>query len=150
MSKEHTSYETALAEMQRESPDVPRALALLQEAVQGADPRASYALGTWFLHGTHVARDVRKATKLIRVAADANVVDALFDLAVAYETGVGVRKNLKLAARHYLRAALHGSDQATFEVGRCYYYGIGFERDRPAAKIWLDRAEELGIYESAS
>ncbi len=47
--------------------------------------------------------------------------------------------------RLYLRAALEGETQSLYEVGRCYYYGIGVSRDRAIARVWLDRAESLGV-----
>lgn len=60
-------------------------------------------------------------------------------------TGKGVVKNARKAFELYLRAALHGEQQSVYEVGRCYYHGVGVARDRHLARIWLDRAAELGI-----
>ncbi len=67
----------------------------------------------------------------------------MYDLAVCYEKGVGVKKNTKKAMEHYLKAALYGDKQSFYEVGRGYYYGIGFKTDKTLAKIWLDKAKEL-------
>ena len=45
----------------------------------------------------------------------------------------------------YLNAALHGDTQSVEEVARCFYYGIGIEKNIDVAEIWYQRAEELGI-----
>jgi len=86
--------------------------------------------------------------ELLREAKNGRVREAFFDLAVCYEKGVGARKNLRTAAEYYLKAAVLGDKQAFFEVGRCYRYGIGVDNDLRIAKIWLDRAKSLKVYEA--
>lgn len=132
------AYDNALREMKKPQPNTGRAERWLGMAREAGDPRAAYALGTWYLHGEHVLRDQAKGVALIREAAAANVPDAVFDLAVSYERGVGVRQNLRKAAEFYLRAALLGEPQSPYEVGRCYYYGIGVAKDARMARVWLD------------
>ncbi len=73
--------------------------------------------------------------------------DALFDLAVCLETGEGVDKNLKDCFNYYLQAAIRGDQQSVFEVGRCYFEGIGVSKDIEMSNIWFERAKELGVYE---
>jgi hypothetical protein len=97
------------------------------------------------LHGKFYETNLRESVKLLRQAAESDIPDALYDLAICFEEGRGVRKNLDKAANLYLRAALHGHKQSVYEVGRCYYYGIGVEKNRATARTWLDLAEELGI-----
>jgi TPR repeat protein len=140
-------YEQALVIAQGEKPDFRKALSLLQRAHKAKDPRAAYALATWYLHGKagNVEIDFSKAVPLLQEAADANLSDAQYDLAVCYEKGVGARVNLKKAAALYLRAALHGDRQAAYETGRCYYHAIGVKQDRSIAAVWFSYAEELGI-----
>jgi TPR repeat protein len=140
MPKQTRPYETALREAQKRRPNLDLAFKLLTRADKRGDARATYALATWYLHGKCVARDVRKATTLLRRAADKDVPDALFDLAVSLEKGVGVPRNPRKAAELYLRSALAGEIRAYFEVGRCYFHGIGFRTDRRVARIWLNVA----------
>jgi uncharacterized protein len=64
-----------------------------------------------------------------------------FDLAVCYEKGVGVKRNYKKGFECYLNAALLGDKQAVYEVGRCYYYGIGISKNINISRIWLKHAE---------
>ena len=144
-----TPYDRALVEARKASPNQPKVYAMLRKAERMGDPRATYALGTWMLHGHYVERNVSEGLRLIRKAASKDVPEALYDLAVSLELGNGTRKNDKKAALCYLRAALQGDAQAVFEVGRCYYYGIGLSKDKDVASAWLDRAKRLGTFENA-
>lgn len=139
-------YELALKVATRARPNLLRACALLEEAHDQGDRRATYALATWHLFGNEVySKNVRKAVQLLRLAANADIALAHFDLAVSYETGQGIKKNEKAAYRHFLAAALNGDNDSLAEVGRCLYYGIGIARDRKAAEVWFRRAETLGV-----
>jgi TPR repeat protein len=88
---------------------------------------------------------MRRAVALLREAANGDVPDALYDLALCYENGEAVARNAAKAVELYLRAALLGETQSVYEVGRCYFYGIGVERDRRIARVWFDRAKKLGV-----
>lgn len=143
-SSEH--YERAFRMMRAGKADSQKVADLLESAFAVGDPRAAYALATWYLfgHGGY-PQDLRKAVKLLRIASKAHVPSAHFDLAVCYETGRGVRKSEASAYRHYLAAALYGDADAFHEVGRCLYHGIGSARDRKSAAVWLDRAELIEV-----
>lgn len=142
-----TQYDEALAEMRANSPDVCKAFALLTQADAAGDARATYALGTWYLHGRSpiVEPDRGKAISLLQAAANAGVPDALYDVGVWYEKGELGQPDFVRAFRSYLAAALRGEEQSIYEVGRCYHYGIGVSVDREVAEIWLKRAAELDI-----
>lgn len=142
------SYQIALEEISKETPDIDKVIFLLEKSSREGDSRATYALGTWYLYGKHLKKNITKAVKLLRQAAKNNEPNALYDMAVCYETGSGVKKNLRLAIEHYMRASLQGDEQSIYEVGRCYYYGIGISENRRLAWIWLDHARKLGIQES--
>ena len=138
-------YDSALKIARRPNPDFAQAFDLLTRAFDLGSPDAAYALGTWYLHGRHVGKDLKRAMRFLEIAADGDVADAHFDLAVSYEKGVGKRKNARRAARHYLKAALLGDAQSVFEVGRCYHYGIGVAQDRAIGGIWIDAARSMGV-----
>jgi uncharacterized protein len=140
VGKQHKAYERALQVARRRQPDLARAFHLLTVAHRYGDGRATYALATWYLHGKHVDRNLKKATVLLRAAASKDIPDALFDLAVSYEKGIGVNRSERRAAELYLRCSLAGGSGGYFEVGRCYYYGIGFKRDRRLANLWFEFA----------
>jgi len=140
-------YEQALQEAKKKRPDDEKVFSLLTKSLESGEIKAAYALGTWYLHGKHVKRNIRRAVQLLKQAAQENIPDALYDLAVCYEKGVGTRKNEKKAFECYLRASLYGDVQSIYEVGRCYYYGVGVSKDKYISKIWFDRAKVLGITE---
>ena len=141
------NYDRALQLAQGKVAGLPKAFRLLESARKQGDPRATYALATWYLHGKQsiVARNIKRAVSMLREAADAGHADAAYDLAVCYDKGMGVTLSKKGAARLYLRAALLGERQSAYEVGRCYWYGFGVKQDRTIAKVWLSHAERLGV-----
>jgi uncharacterized protein len=103
--------------------DPARAHELISAAAESGDPLASYALGTWFLHGFFVKKNRSRGISLIRFSAEKNVASAAFDLAVAYELGEGVSKSVNQAARFFLRAFLFGDTSAAVELERLHYWG---------------------------
>ena len=143
-------YEKALRLAQQRKdkglPQTKRVYELLIEAERGGDARATYALATWYLHGSEFTKpDLRRATSMLRAAADADVSEANYDLAVSYEKGVGLKRSLPRAFEHYTKAALLGDAQSYVEVGRMLHYGIGVSRNRRLAKVWFDRGKALGV-----
>ena len=142
-----SDYEVALREARRKRANFGKAHVLLLRAHENGDPRATYALAAWHLYGRDpvVEKDLGKAVSLLKEAANANHPDALHDLAVCYAKGAGIRQSEKKAALYYLRAAVYGDKQSAYEVGRCYWHGLGVTRDRNAARVWLDYAEKFDI-----
>jgi uncharacterized protein len=145
-----SSYDKALRLAQRrrakDLPQTRKVYELLLDADGHGDARATYALATWYLHGSEFTKvDVRRATALLRKAAAADIADANYDLAVSYEKGVGLPKSLSKAFECYTKAALLGDAPSHYEVGRMLYFGIGTPRNRRLADAWLKKAETLGV-----
>ena len=145
MGKGDIILRKALAEMEKETPDLKVAFDLLQTAAHQKNCEALYAIGTWYLFGRFVKKDPSEAVKYFLQAIEGNNSSAYYDLAVCYEEGVGIRKNKKAAFECYLNAALLGDKQSLYQVGRCYYYGIGVSKNMSIADIWLRHAEINGI-----
>ncbi len=139
-------FDRADAESRKDEPDKKLAARLMREAADMGHPMASYALGTWYLHGYGEAIDCDfvRAVDCLKRAANAGIPDACYDLAVCYSEGEEIKKNDATAFEYYLRAALRGEEVSVNSVGTCYFYGIGVLEDRRVAAIWHDRAEELG------
>jgi len=143
-----TAYDRAFAAALLESKptQTQKIFNLLVEADKAGDRRATYAIATWYLFGSpFTPKNHKTGVKLLKIAAAANVAEAAYDLGVAYETGVGIRKSEKLAFTSYMHAALLGDPEAHRAVGRMYFYGIGTAQNRKLAGYWLDKAEELGV-----
>ncbi len=135
----------ALAEMEKETPDLKVAFDFLERSAKRNNSEALYAIGTWYLFGRYVKKDRSEAVKYFLLAIEGNNSSAYYDLGVCYEEGVGIRKDKKAAFECYLNAALLGDKQSLYEVGRCYFYGIGTSKNMHVGEIWLKHAELNGI-----
>ncbi|MDR6840310.1 tetratricopeptide repeat protein [Pseudoxanthomonas sacheonensis] len=114
---------------------------LLEDAHKSGDRWATYALGTWYFHGRFFDKDEKKGFLLMLHAAEGFIPDACFDVAVSYETGKGIRKNLRKAGIYYFRGMMLGEKQSIAEVGRLFYWGIGLPKNRDIAKELLNFRE---------
>lgn len=81
----------------------------------------------------------------LRQAAKQGHPDALYDLAICYEKGAGTRKSEAKAAECYLAALLEGDEQSIYELGRCFYWGIGVQQNRRLARVLMAKAIKLGL-----
>lgn len=133
----NNSYSKALSMMKKGSPPE-KAYPLLVEAMEAGDYRAHYAIGTWYLYGRHLKMDLKKAVRLFKEAADNDIAEAAFDLAVCYEKGEGVTKSPAKAVAYYLRALRCGDESAAEELRRMFYWGFGVERNRLVASEFAE------------
>jgi TPR repeat protein len=116
----------------------PKAYALLEIAMKKGDHRAAYAIGTWYLHGFYLKKDVKRGVSLIAKAADNEVADAAFDLAVCYELGTGKKANDNKALCYYMRSFLLGYSAAAIEIERLLYWGDTSVRNRSLSREFKD------------
>lgn len=70
-------------------------------------------------------------------AVNAESTESLKSKAMKYYYGLGVKKNLNLAYRYYLKAAEQGDADAMFIVGGLYMKGQGTPVNRSEAFKWL-------------
>ena len=73
---------------------------------------------------------------------------AQFALAVMYEAGKGIPRDLKQAIRWYQTAAANGQRDAMFNLGAMYANGEGVQQDLVTALAYLDVADLLGHKEA--
>jgi uncharacterized protein len=146
MEKGQKLYTRALSEMQQEKPAIATVLKLLHKAYELGNHHAAWALGAWHLRGQYVKKDIREAVILLQYASQANIPDAMYDLAICFEKGDGLKKNEKKAFELYLKAAIRGFTDAIVEVGRCYYWRIGTHQAKPIGELWFDRSKEVGAF----
>ena len=129
------NYDKALELMSSREPE--KALAayeFLEKARKQGDHRATYAIGTWHLHGFYFKKNVRKGVALIAQAAENGIANAAFDLGVSYETGVGRKVDENKALCCYMRAFLLGSVEAAKEIERLLYWGGPTLRNRALSR----------------
>lgn len=143
------TYRRALALARSETKtDLAECLQLLQLASERGEPRATYALATWYLFGKVVEKNVKTGFKLLLRIRTARIREAKHDLAVCYEKGAGVQRNLRNAARYYREAALLGDIDSKVEIARCCYYGIGVKKDLEQVFTWYRAAARQGNTEA--
>ena len=73
--------------------DVPRALAMLEQAARAGQATAAFRLGMLLEHGDNVAQDQTRALAYFRAAAAGGSPEAFRNLGVAYSTGRGVKRD---------------------------------------------------------
>ena len=83
-----------------------------------------------------------EAAQFYRKSADQGYGEGLYNLAVCYERGHGVRQDQELAANYYLKAAQKGVSQAMYNLAQFYLRGVGVKKDRQEAEKWLVLASE--------
>jgi TPR repeat protein len=65
------------------------------------------------------------------------------------ERGDGVNANAEEAAQWYRRAADQNHDEGLFNLGRAFENGIGVARDPAQARVYYERAAELGLEDAS-
>ena len=65
-------------------------------------------------------------------------------LALSYDLGAGVKRDLKKAIFWYKKAAVAGNANAMVFIGTFYRYGHGVPQDIKKAKYWYGRAAARG------
>ena len=85
--------------------------------------------------------DTRQRTKTLITN---ELVMAIFELAICFKQGWGVKKSKTTAAYYLNLAAQLGDIDAMMEMGECYLRGEGVKRDKKLAAKWFRRAEKNG------
>ena len=106
---------------------------------QTGDPYAAYQRGEFAA--------AARAFEPLAVRGDA---DAQYGLAVLYDLGRGVARDLQAAAAWYRQAAEQGVSEAQFNLGAMYANGEGVAEDMVSAYAFLALAAAQGHAEAAS
>ncbi len=112
----------------------------LQQQAENGDAKAQYKLGTRYLKGDGVEKDVARAFLWYQRAAEQGYVDAERYLAVCHASGLGCEKNEAKAAEWFRKAAEHGDAESQFRYGECCEYGRGVSLDTEEAHRWYQQA----------
>jgi hypothetical protein len=106
------------------------------------DAHAQFALGNLYFLGTGTRRDLIKAAKWHRKAAEQGLVQAQLRVAFDYLNGVGLKTDPIEATKWFHRAADQASAEAQFELGRSYAEGRGVGENPVEAAAWYRRAAD--------
>jgi TPR repeat protein len=88
--------------------------------------------------------DYTGAMDVWKPKADAGDPEAMTNVGMLYNLGLGVKRSYKEAAQWYERAAQLGFVLAQYDLANLYYDGLGVERDRKQAARWYLAAAKGG------
>jgi uncharacterized protein len=127
-----------------------RAVELFERAAAKGHRRAQLNLGTLYLRGQGVPRDLVQARAWLEKAAVDGDPYALYVLGRAMEESMGpVGADSIRATDLYRRAAEKGHPLAALRYGMALADGSGVKRDAIAAHRWLIHAQQSGVPEAA-
>ena len=92
---------------------------VLPRAKQGDIP-SQFNLGKMYQQGLGISKDLQKAAKWYRLAAEQDHPEAQFNLGGMYYQGLNFPKNYQKAAKWYRLAAKQGHASAQYNLGYMY------------------------------
>jgi TPR repeat protein len=135
-------------------PDYKEAAIWYRRAAEKEDVIAAYAqlsLSRFYEEGLGVPKDTHQADywlrrsdwaqKFLKSGKMGSVADQ-FRLAHMYETGIGIKQNLKNAFKWYKTAAIWGLAKAQIKTGQFYQSAIGMNKNLVEAYRWFAIAKE--------
>ncbi|MBU2965338.1 SPOR domain-containing protein [Amphritea sp. 2_MG-2023] len=113
-------------------------------AAQG-DGEASFILSSLYSQGFEGgSSDLQQALKWLTRSAEQGYAPGCYNLAVLYERGEVVDRDLGVAFRWYLQGAELGHLASQLKTGIAYLKGNGTQQDYVEAKRWLTMAADRG------
>lgn len=95
-------------------------------------------------HEAFARKDYTTAFRIWKPLAEAGDAEAQYNLAILYERGLGVLRDLSQAFDLCHMAALQGLPQAQVELGRLYARGWGTAQRYGDALQWFEKAADQG------
>jgi formylglycine-generating enzyme required for sulfatase activity len=128
--------------------DVVGSFMILRSLADQGRAEAQFMLGTLYVAGKGLPKDLSEAAKWYRKAADQGDRNAEFALGVLSSRGLGVPQDAVQAAYWYGKAADEGHAGAEYALARKYIEGDGVGRDDAIAARWSSRAAAQGLAEA--
>jgi TPR repeat protein len=125
-------------------PQLPRALYWYEQAANGGEADASWALANLYRNGLGLPVDYTAALGWYQKAAGQGHAEAMYDLGLLYTEGGAVAPDAGLAAEWFEKAADAGIARAHYMLGILYERGVDGAPDLDAAAGWFRRAAETG------
>lgn len=117
---------------------IKKALDLWRNAAQKGNSQALYCIGRCYYDG----KKYKEAIKFWTVSAEHGNTDAIYSMGNCYYWGEGVSKDLRTAAKWYLKSMFFGRNaEAAYRYGNCCYYGF---KDYDLAARHYEKAAKQG------
>lgn len=127
--------------------DLQKAVSWFEKAMEAGSVSAAVKLGRLY-DGGAAGVDYGRAFDCYKMAADRGSAEASFYLGTLYFEGKGMERDCGHAFSCWLMGAELGDDKyaadCAMHVGLCYMTGEGAKKDATSARLWLEKAEELG------
>lgn len=120
----------------------------LRSAIERNDPYAYFEVGTRYLEGRLVERNLEQAALWYERAADKGLAPAQYRIGNFYERGNGVPRDYTKARDWYVKAADAGNVKAMHNLAVLYLNGYLGAPDYPSAIKWFKDAAEHGVRDS--
>lgn len=118
-----------------------RVVGILSDTTANLTPKGKAFLGLCYYHGRGVEKNMDKALSLIKEAAEHGSETAMTALGNDYRH----KNDYNKAIRWYRRAAHYGSKEGMLNLALCYDRGLGLAKNSHLAKLWMYKAQKLGI-----
>ncbi len=136
----------AYMEMRENPPKYEKAFEYYELASMMGNSKAQYNLGTFYLKGYYVYKNVAKAYEWHQISANNGYAPA--QNAVGLYLSTGKRKDYKTAAYWFEKAAEQGDASALYNLGNAYFYGLGKPEDIEKAKDCFTKSHQKGYYQA--
>jgi TPR repeat protein len=108
------------------------------------DAEAQFNLGRMYDNGHVTERNILKAIKWYKKAAEQDSAGAQHNLGVIYAFGQGVPVNHNEAFRWFTKSANQGVADSQYNLGACYFYGQGTKENKSKAFNWFLKGANNG------
>ena len=88
---------------------------------------------------------VKKTTlQTLEMCAQNGDAESQYKLALMYDLGLGVKKNMILSFKYYKQSAKQNYAKAQYSLAIAYALAKGVEKDISSAKYWIRQASKNG------
>jgi len=117
----------------------------VQKWVKKKKAWAQGTLGSLYLHGDGVKKDVKRAFVLFKLSAEQGFANAQYNLGFMYKNGEGTKQDVKRAVELYTLSAEQGIAEAQYYLGYMYGNGADVEQSLTTARRWIAKAAAQGF-----
>jgi TPR repeat protein len=128
--------------------DLDKSFEWATKAAEGGDKKGQYLMGYAYDQGEGAEQNWVEALRWYQLAAAQGSETSMNNIGCIHEVGgFGVPQNLELALHWFRKAADADDQEASYDVGNCYYRGVGVTKDLFAARTWYQTASSRGDVE---
>lgn len=107
-------------------------------AAESGNPIAQFELAFRFYYRDTTKEGRAKTLQLLNASAEQDYPDAQKQLGHIYKEGHLLLQDHEKSFDWFCRANQNNNNYANFEIGYCYYHGLGVDRNIDEAKSWLE------------